>query len=159
MQNAEEINRKSPADLTVSWIGSPCHVGRWLCAGPGWAHLTVPAGMWTAKVGSAHSIAVRNGPGSPLGNTTITRLGLSRLGDSRTSPSKPWGHSDRAMSGSRFGPLPWFSPALVQFERISHGEEDLCLCSFTLISSSSVISSQCLESPCPSPRRAAKHPF
>lgn len=38
-------------------------------------------------------------------------------------------------------------------------EEDLYVCSFTLSSSSSVSSSQCLESPCPSPRRAAKHPF
>jgi len=67
------------------------------------------AGMWMAKAGCTHGIAVGNGPlsfrpGSPLGNTTITRL--SRLGDGKTFLSKPWGQSDRAMPGSGFGPLP-----------------------------------------------------
>lgn len=127
-------------------------------AGCGWQRL----GMWMAKVGYAHGIAVGNSllffrPGSPLGNTTITRLGLSHLGDSRMSPSKPWGHSDRAMPGSRFGRLPWFSLVLVQLGCISHGRKTCT--SAPSPSAHPPVSSQCLESPCPSPRRAAKHPF
>lgn len=48
--------------LTPPFPGTGPRVRRWLWAGSGWAHLTVPAGTWAAKVGYVHGIAVRTSP-------------------------------------------------------------------------------------------------
>lgn len=131
MENAGEMNRERRVDLGVPWVGSLCRVVLVLAGLISWCWRrlgTLMASLlgWVLDLLQAAAPSLPGWGGEPFG---------------RTSPSKPWGHSDRAMLGSRPGSLPWFSASLFQFGRISCREKDLYLCSFTLISSFGATSS------------------